>query len=117
MILHCMTKAAWEERKDKPAWGRRNLAADGFIHCSTVEYFWRVASNFRNVEEDLVLVCIDERRLTSEVRFEDGDGCGRAYPHVYGVIANDAVVMVLPFLRDEHGEYRKNPELSHMEDK
>ena len=63
VILHCMRKATWEERKHRECWGRRNIAADGFIHCSTVEYFWRVAPNFRDVREDMVLVCIDENRL------------------------------------------------------
>ena len=56
MILQCMKKTTWEERKDKECWGNRNIDADGFIHCSTVEYFWRVAPAFNNVTEELVLV-------------------------------------------------------------
>ena len=35
-------------------WGKRNIDAEGFIHCSTIEYFWRVAPNFADVEEDYV---------------------------------------------------------------
>lgn len=117
MILHCMKKALWEERKHRAVWGNRELRADGFIHCSTVEFFWRVAPNFRNVDEDLVLLCINESRLKAEVRYEDGDNCGRFYPHVYGLINNDAVTDVLPFLRDASGSYIKNAELAHIEDK
>ncbi|MGN0741753.1 MAG: DUF952 domain-containing protein [Candidatus Fimadaptatus sp.] len=117
VILHCMRKATWEERKHRDCWGRRDIAADGFIHCSTAEYFWRVAPNFRDVGEDMVLVCIDEARLKAEVRYEDTDGCGREYPHVYGLINNDAVVGVLPFLRDRDGTYVKNPELCGIQDR
>ena len=117
MILHCMKKTTWEERKDKACWGKRNIEADGFIHCSTVEYFWRVAPNFKDVHEELVLVCIDESKLNAEVRYEDGDHCGREYPHVYGLINRDAVVQVLPFLRDEDGNYKKNPEFAGIEEK
>lgn len=116
MIIHCMRKSTWEERKNKPFWGKRNMELDGFIHCSTVEYFWRVAPNFKEVNEELVLVCIDESKLTSEVKYEDGDNCGRAYPHVYGLVNNDAVIDVLPFLRDEKGDYIKNSEFSEYED-
>ena len=116
MILHCMKKKTWEERMLKEYWGESNIEAEGFIHCSTVEYFWRVAPHFRNAEE-LVLVCIDESRLRSEVRYEDGDHCGRAYPHVYGVIHNDAVIMVLPFLRNEDGIYKKNPEFADIQER
>ena len=48
-----------------------------------------------------MLVCIDEDKLKSEVRYEDGDNCGREYPHVYGLINNDAVIKVLPFLKQQ----------------
>ena len=117
MILHCMKKSTWEERKNKEQWGERNIEAEGFIHCSTIEYFWRVAPNFKNVQEELVLLCIDEKALKSEVRYEDGDNYGRFYPHVYGLINNAAVTAVLPFIKDEEGKYIKNRELAHIEDK
>ena len=117
MILHCMKKAEWNLLKDQRAWGLRQIEAEGFIHCSTVEYFWRVAPNFKDVKEEMVLVCIDESKLRSEVRYEDGDNCGRAYPHVYGPVNNDAVVMVLPFLRDESGNYIRNPEFADVEER
>ena len=112
-----MKKTTWEERKDKEYWGKRNIDTDGFIHCSTVEYFWRVAPIFNDIKEELVLVCIDESKLQSEVKYEDGDNCGRAYPHVYGLINNDAVIDVLPFLRNEDGTYKKNPEFSDIQER
>lgn len=117
MILHCMRKTDWEEIKNKAERGGRNIEADGFIHCSSPELFWRVAPNFIKIQEELVLLCIDEARLKSEVRYEDSDNCGRAYPHVYGLINNDAVTDVLPFIKDENGNYVKNAELAHIEDK
>lgn len=117
MILHCMRKSLWEQRKHKTSWGQCDVDAEGFIHCSTIEYFWRVVPNFLDTPDDLVLVCIDENKLTSEVRYEDGDNCGREYPHVYGVVNNDAVVMVLPFLRNEDGSYKKNPEFLNIQDR
>lgn len=81
-----------------------------------MEYFWRVAPNFRNIREDLVLLCIVESKLEAEVRYEDGDNSGRTYPHVYGCINNDAVTSVFPFLHDENGNYIKNPELADIAD-
>ncbi len=62
MILHGMKKSTWEERKNKEYWGQRNLDAEGFLHFSTVEYFWRVAPNFDKVQDEFVLICIDEKR-------------------------------------------------------
>lgn len=118
MILHCMKKSIWEERKNKEQWGKRAIESGGFIHCSTVEYFWRVAPNFKNVQEEMVLLCIDEELLNAEVRYEDGsNNQGRLYPHVYGLINNNAVVAVLPFLKDEDGNYIKNPEFDDISDR
>lgn len=117
MILHCMKKTTLDERKNKEYWGKRNIETDGFIHCSTVEYFWRVAPNFKNIKDEMILVCIDENKLKSKVRYEDGDNCGRKYPHIYGLVNNDAVVKILPFLRDKDGTYIKNPEFVDITDK
>lgn len=117
MILHCMKKTTWEERKNKECWGQRNINDEGFIHCSTIEYFWRVAVNFASITDEMVLLCIDESKLQSEVRYEDGDNCGRAYPHIYGLVNNDAVMQVLPFLRNEDGAWIKNPEFADIQDK
>ncbi|MGM9658250.1 MAG: DUF952 domain-containing protein [Eubacteriales bacterium] len=111
-----MKKTTWDERKNKDCWGRRDLEAQGFIHCSTVEYFWRVAPNFSDVKDELVLVCIDENKLNPEVKYEDADNCGRAYPHVYGLINSDAIIKVLPFLKNKNGTYIKNPEFAGVTD-
>ena len=47
---------------------------------------------------------------------EDSDGCGREYPHIYGALNLDAVEAVLPYLRDEDGNWMKNPELAEYPD-
>jgi uncharacterized protein (DUF952 family) len=116
IILHCIKKETWEEAKNKKYFGEKNIAADGFIHCSPVKYMWRVAPNFKNVMDEMVLLCIDMERLGSEVRWEDGDHCGRFYPHVYGLINLDAVTAVLPYLKDTEGNWIKNDELMGVAD-
>ena len=117
MILHIMNSSTWEERKNKEFWGKRNIDAEGFIHCSQPEYFWRVAPNFDGTTEEFIILCIDETKLFAKVKYEDGDNCGRSYPHVYGMINNSAVTAVLPFLRGENGKLVKNQELEIFEDK
>lgn len=115
IILHCLTKKKWEAVKDHLVYGEELLTRDGFIHCSSISYFWRVAPNFRDIKEDLVLLCIDLDKLNAEVKWEDGSNCGREYPHVYGVINRDAIIDVLPYLRDENGDYVRNPEFAAIE--
>ncbi|MBR3609862.1 MAG: DUF952 domain-containing protein [Oscillospiraceae bacterium] len=115
MILHCMKKSTWEERKNKEFWGKRNIESEGFIHCSKPEFFWRIAPVFEDSAEELVILCIDETMLISKVKYEDGDNCKRAYPHVYGLINNSAVTAVLPFIRSKDGKWLKNMELAKYE--
>ena len=117
IILHCMTAKQWDIIKEQSFWGQNMLDAEGFIHCSTIEFFWRVAPNFSDIQEDLVLLCIDENKLIPPVKYEDGDNCGRFYPHVYGLINSDAVVAVLPYRKDAQGNYIKNPEFATIENK
>ena len=117
MILHCMKKITWEERKNKEYWGQITIDAEGFLHCSTIEYFWRIVWLFEEEQDEFAIVCIDEEKLESEVRYEDGDNCGRAYPHIYGLVNKSAVVDTLSFLRDESGKYVKNPEFLNVEDR
>lgn len=117
IILHCMPLRVWEERRNLSHWGESELNREGFIHASPIEYFWRVAPNFADISEPLVLLCIDKAKLESEVRYEDGDGCGRAYPHIYGLINNSAVVAVFPFQKDAKGAYMKNAEFAAIEEK
>ncbi len=116
MILHCMKKASWDKVKDKAYYEPGSLALEGFIHCSQPKYLWRVVPNFLEEKEALVLLCINEYKLEAELRFEDGDGCGRSYPHIYGPLNLSAVCGTLPFLTDESGQWIKNQELEQYRD-
>jgi len=113
---HLDSKVKWEKIKDQTYWGHESVENEGFVHCSPLKYLWRVLPNFEDEEDELVIICIDEDKLEPEVKYEDGDNCGRSYPHVYGTINNDAVIMVLDYLKDKHGHYMKNPELANIID-
>jgi uncharacterized protein (DUF952 family) len=57
------------------------------------------------VSEPLVLLTIDERRLTVPLQVDAVGSGGEAdgYPHVYGPLDVAAVVMATPLLRDGQG--------------
>ena len=117
LILHCIDKSLWDVRKDLDFWGEEEISAEGFIHFSQPFYFWRVAPNFIGSSSEKVLLLADTEKLVSELRYEDADGCGREYPHLYGLMNNDAVIDVLPFSLDPSGNWIKNPELLDYQDK
>src|SRR5207248_7114877 len=73
VILHLMPVAAWEAwRDDRRGYEPPSLATEGFVHCTgDDDLMLVVATRFYAGEAgDLVVVTLDEARLTSEVRWE-----------------------------------------------
>ena len=106
MIVLCMRKKRWEAVKELSQWGVEEVAECGFIHCSTLENFCYVACEFE--QEELVIACIDENMLNSEVRYELDEASGQLFPHIYGLINQQAVIDILPYLHDEDGHWQAN---------
>lgn len=117
VILHAMPRAQWERDRAAGVVGRGQMEQGPFIHCSPVEYFWRVAAG-RYTDGGYVLLCIDPRRLDAPLKWEDGPhNPGRYYPHIYGAFTASAVTAVLPLHLDAQGNFVKNPELSGYADR
>ncbi len=114
LILHCIKKELWEEMKGQDYIGKPLLEKNPFIHCSSIEYFWRVSPHFDNVDEELILLLIETELLDAPVKWEDLEGCGRKYPHIYGPIRAEAIRQVLPYRKAPDGTWIKNEELSHV---
>lgn len=115
LILHCMKQKLWETMKNEPYIGKPLLEQNPFIHCSDLKYFWRVSPHFDNEQENLVLLVIETEELDVPVKWEDLEGCGRTYPHVYGLIKAEAIKNILPYLKAEDGSWVKNVELQYVE--
>jgi len=105
MIFHITSRAAWDVALGAGIYEADSLKAEGFIHCSTAEqYIWVANQRFRG-RTDLVLLHIDEKRLRSEVRYENLQGGATLFPHVYGAIPIAAVLNVTPFLPGADGTF------------
>lgn len=111
IILHCMEQQKWNEIKHKKSYGKEHIEREGYIHCSPVEYFWRVAPNFIDVQAALILLCIESDKVEAEIKWEDGDNCGKEYPHLYGELNIDSIINVLPFIKDRDNSFLLNDEL------
>ena len=86
----------------KRGWYRpESLQAEGFIHLSTEAQWPRTAARFYRGRTDLVLLAIDPRALTSEVRYEPVHD--DQFPHLYGELSPDAVIAVTPLAPDADG--------------
>jgi uncharacterized protein (DUF952 family) len=82
----------------------RTLEDEGFIHASTGSQVRGVVdAHYAGVAEQLVLLTIDERRLTVPLQWDAVPGSPEPFPHLYGPLDVGAVVLATPLLRDGQG--------------
>jgi uncharacterized protein (DUF952 family) len=98
MILHFCPAAHWQAALADGQYTADSLATEGFIHCSTADLVHLPANLLMRGRTDLVLLEIDEARLSEPPRYEQGEPNDPAlFPHVYGPIPVAAVVAVHDF--------------------
>lgn len=119
-ILHITTRKAWIDATRLGQYSAASLQSEGFVHASTVSQLVPVATKFYKDQSGLVLLEIDPKRLTSEVKWEKPAGGpppgvpeDDAFPHIYGPINLDAVVQVLDLETGPNGEFSVPPSLNH----
>jgi glutathione S-transferase len=82
-----------------------SLAEQGFIHASTAGQVAGVANAFYAGESGLVLLMIEEDKLTPPLRYEPAPGGDELFPHLYGPLNPDAVVDTVPFTSGADGRF------------
>ena len=83
----------------------REFDRDGFIHCTTGEERLLLVADtlYRRVPGEFLLLMIDERKVTSPVKYENSGGI--LFPHIYGALNRDAIVRVVAVGRRVDGTF------------
>ncbi|TQK31728.1 uncharacterized protein (DUF952 family) [Arthrobacter sp. SLBN-53] len=101
LLLHLCTAEEWERARAAGEHRPASLDDVGFVHLSTPEQVHLPANRLFAGRTDLVLLHIDPRALTDEVRWEPGvptDPESMVFPHLYGPLPAAAVTSVTPYL-------------------
>jgi uncharacterized protein (DUF952 family) len=110
MILHITPRQAWETSVPNGYYKPSSLDSEGFIHCSTIEQTVDTANQYYPNQQGLVLLCIDENKSESKVKYE-GPACANdqrtslLFPHIYGPLNVSAVVRVVEFTPNADGKF------------
>jgi uncharacterized protein (DUF952 family) len=100
MIFHITDTATWAASKQRGSHTGStrgvDLAQEGYIHCSSSQQWPGVIERFYADATDLLLLHIDESKLTSPLVYEQLPGMPESFPHIYGPINLDAVVDTQP---------------------
>ena len=98
-LFHLTTPDCWEDALASGLypWSTRGLRFEeaGFVHCSTWEQVERVASIVYPGEMTLSLLVIDPESVGAEVCYENLEGGGELFPHIYGPLPLESVVRVM----------------------
>ena len=86
-----------------------SLAQEGFIHFSTVEQILDTANRFYRSDPNLLVLVVDPEKLTAEVRYENLEGGGTLFPHLYGPLNRQAVLKIVRLLPDSDGYFEQLP--------
>ncbi len=113
MIYHITSRANWAEAKKPGHFSSPSLESEGFIHCSTRGQVLSVADSVFRGQTDLLLLCIDDKRLSAELRWEapahppsleaPPSQDESRFPHLYGPLNLDAVLVVFALEENEAG--------------
>jgi uncharacterized protein (DUF952 family) len=96
VIVHIASRAEWRRAQRDGVYRGDTLASQGFVHCSHPHQVTRVADALFRGRGDLVLLLVDEARVSPEVKREPAPN-GELFPHLYGPLNLDAVVGVVDF--------------------
>lgn len=113
MIYHITSRSNWARSQATGLYSAPSLESEGFIHCSRLEQVLAVANNFYRGQSDLLLLCIEERKLVCELRWEAPSHpkqsicntikCDELFPHLHGPLNLNAVAAAIAFEESENG--------------
>lgn len=99
-LYHLALAADWETaRAGESGYRTSTLGQDlvdvGFIHCSYADQVQAIADRVYRDRQDVLLLTIDQDRLTSRVVDEAAEDSDEEFPHIYGPLDLDAVIDVV----------------------
>src|SRR5271156_3726394 len=111
MIVHIVKRGEWELAVSRGTYAPDSLRTEGFIHCSTPAQMIDTANRFYRGQRDLVVLFIDESRLTAELKYEapampHDEAAGDLFPHLYGELNVEAVVRVAELACKADGSFQ-----------
>lgn len=120
MILHLLSCDSWVAAQAHGQLIAPSVATEGIAHCSTEHQIVDVANKYYSGANNMVLLNIDPKKLTSKLKFEppahlDGSPAlphEPMFPHIYGPINLDAVIEVIDFPCRLNGEFVAPPQLN-----
>lgn len=92
MIYHVVSETNWHKAVQQGFYEADSLATEGFIHTSKATQVQDVLDRYYKGARNLILLHIDETKLTAPLKYELAPSVNEEFPHIYGRLNVDAVV-------------------------
>jgi uncharacterized protein (DUF952 family) len=94
MIYHVVTEINWQKAVQQGFYEADSLKVEGFIHTSKAAQVQGVLERYYKDQNDLLLLHIDESKLTAPLKYELAPSVNEEFPHIYGRLNIEAVTKV-----------------------
>ncbi len=94
MIYHIVTSDYWAKFENIAEYVSETFEAEKFIHCCRKEQIAGVLERFFVGVNNLLIVEIDESKLSSPLLYEVVPDSEETFPHIFGPINHEAIVVV-----------------------
>jgi uncharacterized protein (DUF952 family) len=119
-IYHITSRQLYEASLATGIYTPPTFEQDGFIHLSQKHQVLGVANNFYKGQTGLVCLVIDPSKLRAELKYEgpvhpngkevEEFSASDKFPHLYGAMNLDAVILVAPMAANEQNVFVDLPE-------
>lgn len=107
MIFNLIKKEQWDICKKQKLYQPKSIEREGYIHCSFEDQILKVAETFYKEQKNLLILCINEKKIDCEVKIEDLFNLNEKYPHVYGSLPIRSIEKVVELNIDSDGNFIK----------
>lgn len=108
-IYHLACRADWATAHPDVGYRHPSLEDEGFVHLSTGDQVIASADLYLAGREDLLLLTVATERLVAPLRWEHSASRGVDFPHLFGPLNLDAVVLAQPLPPGEDGRFAFPP--------
>ncbi len=91
MIYHVVTSEKWKQSLEQGFYEADSLATEGFIHASEAPQVAGVLARYYQGQANLLLLHINESKLTAPLKYELAPSVNEQFPHIFGRLNFDAV--------------------------
>ena len=105
IIFHLVTKSDWREHQNRGLYRPESLEEEGFIHCSTGSQVQETANRYYSGQRGVLLLVINTNQVAPEIKYEESEERGEAFPHIYGPLNTDAILDKIKLQPDDEGHF------------